>query len=236
MATMDSPSAERNKEPIWKILGPYLSAQVQKKEGKDDAVRVLEIAAGCGVHTLHFCEQLDRSLVNTIHMAGGGANNGEKKKKLLVWKPTDPDAPSRASINDRRSTFQSSSVEIHEAESLLLGQEEAPSIVDAPVDVIICINMIHISPWEATLGLMKLAGECLTDDGILYCYGPYKEGGTAVESNLRFDASLRSRDPSWGVRDLEEVAKVAAENGLKLHARVEMPANNLSVIYTKSAP
>eukprot|EP00816_Leptocylindrus_hargravesii_P007355 CAMPEP_0196804852 /NCGR_PEP_ID=MMETSP1362-20130617/4527_1 /TAXON_ID=163516 /ORGANISM="Leptocylindrus danicus, Strain CCMP1856" /LENGTH=234 /DNA_ID=CAMNT_0042177389 /DNA_START=126 /DNA_END=830 /DNA_ORIENTATION=- len=232
MATMDSPSAERNKEPIWKILGPYLSAQVQKKEGKDDVVRVLEIAAGCGVHTLHFCEQLDNRFANSIHTAGG-ANNGEKKK-LLVWKPTDPDAPSRASINNRRNAFQGSSVEIHEAETLLLGQEEAPTVVGAPVDVIICINMIHISPWEATLGLMKLAGECLTEDGILYCYGPYKEGGTAVESNMRFDASLRSRDPSWGVRDLEEVAKVAAENGLNLHARVEMPANNLSVIYTKS--
>eukprot|EP00568_Trieres_chinensis_P009756 CAMPEP_0183310042 /NCGR_PEP_ID=MMETSP0160_2-20130417/28511_1 /TAXON_ID=2839 ORGANISM="Odontella Sinensis, Strain Grunow 1884" /NCGR_SAMPLE_ID=MMETSP0160_2 /ASSEMBLY_ACC=CAM_ASM_000250 /LENGTH=81 /DNA_ID=CAMNT_0025474185 /DNA_START=1 /DNA_END=246 /DNA_ORIENTATION=+ len=80
---------------------------------------------------------------------------------------------------------------------------------------------------------MSCASAALKPGGMLYCYGPYKVGGTAVESNLRFDLSLRMRDPSWGVRDIEEVTKVAKENGLELWRTVEMPANNLSVIFRK---
>lgn len=153
-----------------------MDAQLQKKKEKGGVVRVLEIAAGCGVHTLHFCTQLANNIAEDA-----GSVDGMKKK--LVWMPTDPDAPSRASTNERRSTFQSSSIEIQAAESLWLGDDSNTPVFDS-VDVIVCINMIHISPWEATLGLMKLAGECLAEDGIMYCYGPYKEGGTAAESNL----------------------------------------------------
>lgn len=105
--------------------------------------------------------------------------------------------------------------------------------VEDRVDVMVCINMIHISPWSATRGLMRVAGDKLCSNGVLFCYGPYKVGGTTAESNFKFDASLKSRDPSWGVRDLEEVIKVAEDCGLRHEKTVEMPANNLSVVFRK---
>ena len=95
--------------------------------------------------------------------------------------------------------------------------------------------MIHISPWEATLGLMKEASKRLSDTGCLYCYGPYRENGTAVESNIKFEGWLKSKDAGYGLRDLEKVCSVAEENGLKLVKRVEMPANNLSLLFQKAA-
>jgi hypothetical protein len=101
------------------------------------------------------------------------------------------------------------------------------------MDLIICINMIHISPWQATVGLMKAAEKLLKPGGVLYCYGPFKEKGSAVESNLNFDLWLKARDPSYGVRNLEDVVEEARKHGLILVDRIEMPANNLSTIYQK---
>ena len=106
-------------------------------------------------------------------------------------------------------------------------------IAPSSLDMITNINMIHISPWAATQGLMRVSSELLRPGGILFCYGPYKVNGTAAESNLRFDESLKSRDASWGVRDLEEVIREAERWGLTHVKTVEMPANNLSVIYQK---
>lgn len=80
---------------------------------------------------------------------------------------------------------------------------------------------------------MKLSSKLLRKGGILYCYGPYKVNGTAVQSNLNFDVSLKSRDSSWGVRNLEDVVEEAERHGLKLFKTIEMPANNLSVLYQK---
>ena len=100
-------------------------------------------------------------------------------------------------------------------------------------DLVLCINMVHISPWEATLGLMACAGKCLGPGGILMCYGPYKVDGTAVESNLRFDESLKSRNSDWGVRNIEDVIDAAKKEGLSYVDRIEMPANNMSVLFRK---
>ena len=98
-----------------------------------------------------------------------------------------------------------------------------------------CINMIHIAPWSATLGLMECAGKVLRKGGMLVCYGPYKVGGTAVESNIRFDKSLRARNSEWGVRNLEDVVEAAGKENLEFVQFVEMPANNLSVLFRKAA-
>ena len=101
-------------------------------------------------------------------------------------------------------------------------------------DLVICINMIHISPWTATQGLMKGAAAILPRGGILFLYGPYLEADApTAPSNLAFDQSLRSRDPAWGLRDLAEVTRLAAAHGLTRIARVEMPANNLSVVFRR---
>jgi hypothetical protein len=116
----------------------------------------------------------------------------------------------------------------HQQISQLSASSTSPSI-----NLMICINMIHISPWSATLGLFALANQLLPSNGILVTYGPYKENGTAVESNLNFDRSLKSRNPEWGVRDLEQVVQVAEERGMRLEKKMDMPANNLLLIFVK---
>merc|ERR1719457_378685 len=87
-----------------------------------------------------------------------------------------------------------------------------------------CINMIHISPWSATVGLFKVSSQFLADNGVLLCYGPYKVNGTAAESNLNFDQSLKSRDSTWGVRNLEDVEALAQSHGFVLEQTISMPA------------
>jgi Protein of unknown function (DUF938) len=104
----------------------------------------------------------------------------------------------------------------------------------ASADGIICINMVHISPWEATLGLIKGAAAILPSASPLYLYGPYiREGFPTAPSNQAFDRSLCDRNPNWGLRDLEAVAAVAQSVGFSAPAITEMPANNLSVVFRR---
>src|SRR3712207_7497246 len=92
--------------------------------------------------------------------------------------------------------------------------------------------MIHIAPWSAAVGLMAGAGRVLAPEGVLYLYGPFQEHGRhTAPSNAAFDASLRARNPDWGVRDLDEVAELALRSGLRLVERIAMPANNLSAVF-----
>ena len=101
-------------------------------------------------------------------------------------------------------------------------------------DGIICINMIHISPWNATVGLITGAAAILPLGSPLYLYGPYKRVGTALApSNQAFDQNLRDRNPTWGLRDLEAVAAIAQSVGFSVPAIAEMPANNLSVVFRR---
>jgi hypothetical protein len=176
-AQRDSPSAQRNKELIWEVLSskvvPSLRASTDKHEHEHKPVRILEVAAGCGVHTGHFASQLVLSA----------------KTKPFVWYPTDPSDDSRASIqcyidgDAQLANMVKSPVPLTLDKNGII-EEATASLLEGPLDLITCINMIHISPWEATLGLMKVAGEKLSSNGCLYCYGPYKVGGKAVESNL----------------------------------------------------
>ena len=102
-------------------------------------------------------------------------------------------------------------------------------------DAVVCINVIHISPWEATLALMAGAGRILPAGGVLVTYGPYMHGGAHTsQSNEAFDASLRARNPLWGVRDIDKVAEVAGNEGLALEEAVPMPANNFTLVWRKS--
>jgi cyclopropane fatty-acyl-phospholipid synthase-like methyltransferase len=101
-----------------------------------------------------------------------------------------------------------------------------------PFDGILAINLIHISPWSCTLGLFRNARRLLTDGGLLYLYGAYRQGGQhTADSNRAFDQNLRANDPTWGVRCLDEVTQVATQNGFRRKDVVAMPANNLSVVF-----
>lgn len=170
---------------------------------------VLEVAAGAGEHA--------------VYNAAAFPN--------LQWRPTDADDQALASIGAWRD---------HAGPANLL----APLRLDAsdpdgwPVDradAVVNINMIHISPWSATEGLMTGAGRVLPSGGVLYLYGPYLEAEAATApSNLAFDESLRRRDPAWGIRRREAVTALAAAHGLVLAERVAMPANNLSLVFRKA--
>ena len=170
---------------------------------------VLEVAAGTGEHAVH------------VAAACPG----------LVWQPTDPDADSLASIAAWRD--HAGLANLQEPRRL-----DVADLGDWPVqraDVIIAINMIHIAPWPATQGLMAGAGRLLGRGGILFLYGPYLEAGIdTAPSNLAFDLSLKSRNPSWGLRDLDVVTALASRHGLALSERVAMPANNLSLFFLKA--
>jgi SAM-dependent methyltransferase len=166
---------------------------------------VLELASGSGEHAVHFAAQLPE----------------------LVFQPSDPDAAARASID----VWAAGAANLRPA--LALDATAAAWPITA-ADAVLCINMIHISPWRAAEGLVAGAARILSPDGVLFLYGPYKRGGVhTAPSNLAFDADLRARNPEWGVRDLEAVAALATAAGFAAPTIVPMPANNLSLIFRR---
>ena len=167
---------------------------------------VLEIASGTGQHAVHFAAAFPD----------------------LVWQPSDPDATARASIAAYRAEAGLANL----AAPLEL-DVTAPWPIDA-IDAIVCINMVHISPWESALALFAGAGQRLAEGALLYLYGPYRFDGTTAASNEQFDLSLRSRDPRWGVRDVRELGAAASAHGLVLRGAVAMPANNHSLLFRRA--
>lgn len=173
-----------------------------------DAGLVLEVASGTGEHVVHFASR----------MPG------------LEWQPSDPSPVARASIAE--GIAAESLPNVRGPVDLDAGQSAWPV---ARADAMVCINMVHISPWEATIGLMRGAGQVLPADGLLYLYGPYRRGERPLEpGNAAFDLDLRARDPRWGLRELDDVIRCAAAHGLGFERSVEMPANNLSVIFRRT--
>ena len=168
---------------------------------------VLEVASGTGEHAVWFAPHFPQ----------------------LIWQPTDYEATSLHSI--------AAWTEAEGAGNVAAPLQLDASTADWPVeraDAIVCVNMIHIAPWEATEGLMAGAGRILPSGAPLFLYGPYRrEGEPLAPSNAEFDASLNARDPRWGLRLLEDVAGLAEEHGLTLDRVVEMPANNLSVVFRR---
>lgn len=170
---------------------------------------VLEISSGTGEHITFFAPRL----------------------RHLQWLPSEPQALARQSI-------QAWGEALPPAENLRLPPLDLDvSVQPWPVQgesisAIININMIHIAPWEMCQHLMAGAEQILTESGVLYLYGPYKrEGKHTAPSNEAFDLMLRDRNPRWGIRDLEAVVALAQQHGLALTETIEMPANNLSVVF-----
>ncbi len=166
---------------------------------------VLEVASGSGEHAVHFAAALP----------------------TLDFQPSDPDADARVSCD--AWARQVALPNLRAAIALDAGDPIWPI---AAADAVLCINMIHISPWAATEGLLRGAAAVLPLGGVLFLYGPFRRGGHhTAPSNAAFDESLRARDPAWGVRDLEAVA--AAALGFDGPVIETMPANNLSLIFRK---
>ena len=196
--------ARRSAPHVARNAGPI--AAVLRETLPADGL-VLEVASGTGEHALHFACTFPH----------------------LVWQPSDPDPAALRSIEAWR-------VEAGPANLLpaLALDARAPEWPIDRADAILAINMVHISPWAATAGLMRGAGRLLGSDAPLFLYGPFRRAGVeTAPSNEAFDESLRARDPEWGLRNLEDVVSEAETNGLRLHRVVEMPANNVSVVFRK---
>lgn len=170
---------------------------------------VLEVASGTGEHASAFADAMPE----------------------LTWQPTDRDPAALASIRAHAEEAGPANLRA----PLRLDCESAVWPV-ARAAAVLCINMIHIAPWSACVGLVAGAARILEPAGVLYLYGPFRRGGGHTsESNRSFDADLRRRDPRWGVRDLGDVSALAATYGLALLETVSMPANNLSVLFHRVA-
>ena len=168
---------------------------------------VLEIASGSGEHAVYFAGALP----------------------ALRWQPSDPDPNALASISAHRADAALPNL----LEPLRLDVTASQWPVER-ADAVMCNNMIHISPWQATEGLIAGAARALSSGGMLFLYGPYKIGGQhTAPSNQAFDEDLRRRNPAWGIRDLDEVTALAQRHGFAAPEIVQMPANNLSVIFRR---
>jgi hypothetical protein len=198
-----APATQRNRDPILAVLRDVLPP----------TGTVLEISSGTGEHAIFFAPRLTPRR----------------------WLPSDPNPIARASIAAWRKHEPAENLE---APIPLDAQDPTWSVesqqLSEPICAIVNINMIHIAPWSACLGLMQGANRILPSGGILYLYGPYKQDGKhTAPSNEMFDESLRLQDPEWGVRDLGAVIEVAQSHQFSLLKTVEMPANNLSVVFQK---
>jgi cyclopropane fatty-acyl-phospholipid synthase-like methyltransferase len=170
--------------------------------------RLLEIASGSGEHAVYFAAALPG----------------------LHWQPTDLDPDALASISAWRDHANLTNLL---APLPLDVHDERWSI--PPVDAVFCANMIHIAPWSATAGMLRVVGRTLRSGGTMVLYGPFRVGGQhTAQSNVAFDARLRTTDASWGVRDLEAVLALAEPEGLRLREQVTMPANNLSIVLDRA--
>lgn len=209
-----APATERNREPILEIL-----LRVLPPSGT-----VLEVASGTGEHAIFFAPRLSPR----------------------KWLPSDPNPSSRASIAAWRTHFPADNLyppldldvcaPIWPVETgATLEWLNRSDFNTLPLVAIVSINMIHIAPWSACLGLMAGAGRLLPPGGILYLYGPFKQGKKHTSpSNLTFDEALRAQNPDWGVRDLDDVVAAASTQHLNLLETYQMPANNLSVVFQRS--
>jgi hypothetical protein len=206
-----APATQRNREPILEVL-----LQVLPPTGT-----VLEISSGTGEHAVFFAPHLQPRL----------------------WIPSDPNPIARASIAAWRQQGAAANllapIAIDASDSSWpIEQAELPeglqglNLQQNPIEAIVNINMIHIAPWSACLGLFAGARRILPTGGILYLYGPFKQGGQhTAPSNEAFDASLQAQNLAWGVRNLDDVVAVAQAHNFKLTQSIAMPANNFSIVF-----
>ncbi len=198
-----SPAAERNRQPILEALRNVLPAQGA----------ALEIASGTGQHVAWFAAGLPG----------------------WTWRPSDAQADDFASI-----AWWCAEVGVGNVEPPVLLDVMAPrwpsegAEFSVRFDSIYCANMLHISPWATCAALMLGAARYLTSDGVLISYGPYLQRDVPTsQGNLDFDASLRETNSEWGIRALNDVTRQAALAGLRLNARMQMPAHNLLLVFKR---
>jgi SAM-dependent methyltransferase len=204
---LDAAAFHRNHQAIWAVLQPFLAG----KSGE-----AVEAGSGTGQHVVHFA----------------------RHSPDIVWWPSDLNAQHLRSIEAWRAHSGLSNIRAPLSIDLsdpAWCREMHDGSGPRKLLAVFCANVIHIAPWRVAEGLFEGAGRYLRPDGRLFLYGPFKRGGkhTAI-SNAVFDTSLRERDAEWGVRDIEALEQLATEAGLVLAETVEMPANNLVLVFARS--
>lgn len=199
------PAAERNKDPILSVLRQYIQRGTDQK--------FLEISSGSGQHIAHFASYFPHvtfypSEYETRLLESIAAHaNGFSNIK----------SPLKIDITTDYKTWNGG---IFPAKS---------------IDYMYNANMMHIAPYQCSIGLFKNAGQLLKPDGILFTYGPYAiDGIITPESNIQFDKSLKSQNPDWGLRELRDLEKLAEENDIKIMKMFDMPANNKTIVWKKT--
>ncbi|MCG8506890.1 MAG: class I SAM-dependent methyltransferase [Sphingomonadales bacterium] len=198
-----APAAARNRQPILDVLKRVLPP----------TGTVLELASGTGEHAVFLGPKL----------------------APRMWQPTDIAPDALVSINAWLAKTGSANVRppfLLDAAATAWPMEKL--LPTPPITAVVAINMIHIAPWQACLGLIAGARRVLKPGGVLYLYGPYSVGGAhTAPSNATFDEVLKSQDPDWGVRDVDDVEAAASQQGFRLNETVAMPANNLSLVFVR---
>ncbi|XP_043567062.1 methyltransferase-like 26 [Chiloscyllium plagiosum] len=201
-----APAAERNKEPILAVIRQQLCSR-----GRAPAL-ALELASGSGQHLVHFAQALPS----------------------VLWQPSEVEPRALESISAYIAATKVSNVEQPLNIDCSQSWETWGGLKPNSFDLIVNINMIHITEIKCTEGLFKGAGQLLKPEALLVTYGPYAINGVITpQSNIDFDLSLRQRNPSWGLRDISLLKKLAEENGMTFKQMVDMPANNKCVIFQK---
>ncbi len=199
---------------------------------RNEADRLFSPSAGRNRHAI--AEVLARILPAQARVLEIGSGTGEHAATLLglredvIWQPSDPDPASRLSQDAWGSDFDG-----RMKPSLALDLVR-PGWMDGlgPFDAIVSMNVIHIAPWDVARAIGEASEHMLNRaGGLVYFYGPFREGEATAASNLDFDRNLKARNPHWGVRALSDVQALMADTGLVSLERIDMPANNLSLIF-----
>jgi SAM-dependent methyltransferase len=203
---LDGPAFHRNHEPIWSAIAAFLEPQ------NGD---VLELGSGTGQHVTEFARRAPRltwwpSDIYDSHL-----------KSITAWRQHEGlanlRAPQRIDLSIRDWNWR------------------ADEDVGRPLAAILCINVLHISPWRVSQNLFSGAGRLLRSDGRLFVYGPFmRDGAHTAPSNAAFDASLQAKNPEWGVRDIRDLRALADDAGLSLTEITPMPANNLVLAFARA--
>ena len=203
---LDAPAFHRNHQAIRAVLQRFLAG----KSGD-----VVEVGSGTGQHVVDFARRFPQ----------------------IIWWPSDLNPQHLKSISAWRAHAalpnirEPSPIDLSDPAWYPLTQDGSGP---GPLLAVFCANVIHIAPWRVAEGLFAGAARALRADGRLFLYGPFKRGGEhTAPSNAAFDESLRSRDPEWGVRDIDDVKKLAASASLVLTEIAEMPANNLILVFER---
>ncbi|XP_076359617.1 methyltransferase-like 26 [Tachypleus tridentatus] len=203
------PASERNKDAIVNVLKHYLPDS--KNETK---YFVLEVASGSGQHVSYFASKFPN----------------------CRWQPSEISSRCLHSINAYIKSLGVKNVlpPMEIDVSLPVSQWKDNTLITSSVDMMLCVNMIHITPWQCTIGLFNSAGVLLKSGGVLIMYGPYAiDGQLTPESNVHFDRSLRQENVEYGVRDIRDLEKLAKDNKMALEKVYDMPSNNKTLVFRK---